>query len=543
MKIKKINILIISLLFPSLLFAQQIKTYQGAYSGIWSSGKATYSYYENTDYERIYSGLFNYKGEHANKVAYTINGQYKNNKKEGQWTSIVNIPLGYMTFGGGYSIKYSNLKSSGSGNYKDGIKVGIWKFDRTVNVTFQGNSSSYIESYNVNFENDKLIGNFNYKSTDLKNNPISVVIGQFDKAGYLNGEWKIKFTKNKREFEDIRRYQHGVLYWRLLRNMSTGEVIEKLDETDFVNDFFKYHYNESTNVSSPENLLEIAKDKYSINDEYKSTIEDDRLEGLISFWNRTSDGGGTEIIYSGNYLFEVEYGSKDKAIFPERIINKDLYEKEKKDRIEKIRKEEERKRIEAEKRKLEEERKKREHEKLMLFLKERNTTVYDCKEKNKQKFVSLKTKVNENLISVVDKSIYKELNIAGNLIFYADTNKVKKVDASNLTSNNTKILTEILEQINNIDFTPLTINNYLVNSKAIIPIKLNSKKRIAVFKLSKLNKLSYKSDEPDNNIKQVIREQYDINNADCQKGKYEVEYSVLVFNGIEIIKIKTISIK
>ena len=86
--------LIISFLFiiALTLNAQTVKTYSGNYdlkcyeaNAIpihLLTGKATYAYYENDDYERIRKGRFSYTGKVSNNgisVNSTISGNYKEN--------------------------------------------------------------------------------------------------------------------------------------------------------------------------------------------------------------------------------------------------------------------------------------------------------------------------------------------------------------------------------------------------------------------------------------------------------------------------------
>ena len=57
------------------------------YSGNFEGGKATYSYYENNEYERIYNGDFEYTGNVEDYVGlvFNISGDFANNLKEGKW--------------------------------------------------------------------------------------------------------------------------------------------------------------------------------------------------------------------------------------------------------------------------------------------------------------------------------------------------------------------------------------------------------------------------------------------------------------------------
>ena len=59
-------------------FSQKLQIYSGAFEG----GKATYQYYENDQYERVYHGDFKYQSE-----GLTVTGKFVNGKKDGIWNS------------------------------------------------------------------------------------------------------------------------------------------------------------------------------------------------------------------------------------------------------------------------------------------------------------------------------------------------------------------------------------------------------------------------------------------------------------------------
>lgn len=98
----KLNILFL-ITFLSLWnvsIAQSLKIYSGKYR----EGTATYSYKDNPDGGRIYEGSFVYTTPY-----HKITGQFKNNKKDGQWI-------------------YKGYKKSLKLSYKDGVLDGMYQF-------------------------------------------------------------------------------------------------------------------------------------------------------------------------------------------------------------------------------------------------------------------------------------------------------------------------------------------------------------------------------------------------------------------------------
>lgn len=155
------------LLIPICIFAQQRKIYKGQYvfpNG--SSGYVEYEYFE-TERGRVFDGSYN----------------------------------------DGYA----------EGNFKNGLKDGIWTFNKTQKRTyFKGKLNGLLEAReyrtaleirNVNvkimYENNRFSGSFS----------IGDYTGQFDSNGYANGEWIAHGTSNYTGVRYIRKqkWEHGYL--------------------------------------------------------------------------------------------------------------------------------------------------------------------------------------------------------------------------------------------------------------------------------------------------------------------------------------------
>ncbi len=238
-----------------------------SFSGNFEDGTATYSYYENDNYERIYNGKFAYS---ASVVKYdglkiNINGSFIENQRDGLWIfSVKNVKspvwellsdmdkaIGQMglqlamQLGASEDkileakeklqnkIVYQTYNSILKGNYIAGKMDGLWTFNETFTgakepiMGYTHNKINKPISTTVSFKDNKLIDNFIFKQ-DEKN----YVLGQFDDNGILTGKWIIKWVSKKGEFENIREYENGFLIKMIERNVSTGDILFRDNKTD-----------------------------------------------------------------------------------------------------------------------------------------------------------------------------------------------------------------------------------------------------------------------------------------------------------------------
>ncbi|MBX7206472.1 MAG: hypothetical protein K1X81_13695 [Bacteroidia bacterium] len=200
---------------------QAIRTYTGNFE----SGNATYQYYENENFERVYCGQFLFKG-----TGVSVNGNYKDNKRDGNWEWII-VGAAYTL----YPEKRVGYKIVISGKYSNGFRQGIWVYEKVEVAT-----NKILMKSTVNFNNDTLIGKYEYYDNNYihpSNSEHNVsVSGQFDSLGFMDNSWTIRYQENKTKWEDLRKYSNGILYWRLKRNLNTGEITEKLDKTGHISE-------------------------------------------------------------------------------------------------------------------------------------------------------------------------------------------------------------------------------------------------------------------------------------------------------------------
>jgi hypothetical protein len=204
------------------LKSQEVKTYKGLYG----SGFAEYGYAENDKFQRVMAGPFKYSdtAEIADRgeCVIQISGNYRDDKKAGPWVA---------------SVKSTDNSSNETvtGMYLNGQKTGFWSHRLTV-------TEMETKSLAATFNRNKFKGVFNYKFSPLvpQSGYKSIEIaGNFDNEGRFDGEWKVNYASaDGGEFEDILRFQHGVLAFRLKREVSSQEM-ERYDKEAFVASFFK----------------------------------------------------------------------------------------------------------------------------------------------------------------------------------------------------------------------------------------------------------------------------------------------------------------
>ncbi len=211
------SLLLIFALFVFTAKSQVLKTYTGSYE----NGTATYQYYENSNYERIYQGSFRYKNGSTSLIV----GQYKNNKKSGTWK---------LTYHGSMPFDYRDLNTEEiTANYKDGKLNGMCT-EKEINIK----TKKIIKKSSANFVNNILVGKYEYYS---KKNSININFST-DSSGRYNGDYYVSYTEGNAKYEDIRKYKNGQLYFRLYRNAHSGEILQRLgsEQPTITNDNYNY---------------------------------------------------------------------------------------------------------------------------------------------------------------------------------------------------------------------------------------------------------------------------------------------------------------
>ena len=131
------------------------------------------------------------------------------------------------------------------GNFSKGKFDGLWSYSNSfllwMNLTNKYTEKEDKEVSTANFKNNNFVGEISYSS----NWPNSLKIdGQFSDEGILDGTWTIESPTKK----SIVKYMNGIAFWQVTQNKETGEKIDSIDETEFVNNLWK-NYNKDASTS------------------------------------------------------------------------------------------------------------------------------------------------------------------------------------------------------------------------------------------------------------------------------------------------------
>ncbi len=206
-----------------LNFTSKAQTLQ-TYNGVFENGKAVYQYYENDKADRIYEGTFSY----ISKI-YTIKGFFKQDKRDGIWKTTALNKV------------YSNemgkiqLNTAVTGKYTLGNMDGLWTFSNATK-TFNKKTKKYNPKAekvvaSANFKDNHFIGKFAYDKTLISKTKSS---GQFDDNGLAEGVWLTTYPKTVEELK----FKNGVLYSKLVKDITTGEKIIYYDSLAFQEQFW-----------------------------------------------------------------------------------------------------------------------------------------------------------------------------------------------------------------------------------------------------------------------------------------------------------------
>jgi len=301
------NLILIILIFFGLKSqGQTTQTYQGVFETRQTKGKATYQYIENSNYERVYVDNFKYV---ADKNTMLITGTYQEGVKDGTWKySVTNFP-----------VTAGIQNATASGNYELGKMDGIWTYSCNNIQKFMNVANNQKVNSKVSFFNGVLTGQFEYSETNTYGNSSLAIKGKFDENGLFDSTWIVKKREKGLNYENIRKYISGILYFNLYRNSGTGEILAKEENTLNLNEFFG-KYNEEENVGTIQGeTYYLEPIKY-----YPSVYSNDlnrELYKSICFWkNNHLEFFGTGIIDPINYQFEVQQGTINTVFYPERKI-------------------------------------------------------------------------------------------------------------------------------------------------------------------------------------------------------------------------------
>jgi hypothetical protein len=265
---------VVLLFFNQAAFGQQLKTYSGNYDlksdkvkifgapPYMLTGSATYSYYDDEDYNRVMKGSFLYNGKFSRNGAIgevNISGNYLDGKKHGTWIVKQKATSPQFTI----NIHYS-------GDYKHGYPNGVWT--TTTNATTKGKKGSV--TWTINFESNVVHGQFKESTSDSS----SSIIGYLDKNGYYTGKANVVDEKYEYQME----FNNGLLVSSITREVQSGKVTDKfkIDSTE-LNYFNQLIIEKDTNIIEeiPYKIIETRNLKIErlLQDPFKNNIRDASL--------------------------------------------------------------------------------------------------------------------------------------------------------------------------------------------------------------------------------------------------------------------------
>lgn len=218
MTIKNILSFIVLSLISQWALSQTLKTFKGTDQG----AEATYQYYENSDYERIFHGTFYYKTTSDNPAVHnsgrvyqsiSITGAFKENKKDGLWEGKEVLKSQAVT------AMYGNasLNTTVKGSYINGLKTGIWTYNKTVAL----NKKIELGNYSFNFHKNVLIGTIT----------INDLNGTLDNQGNFTGSWNLKDEGT----EYIAEFQQNIFVKLIVRTVSNGNILLRYKNANILN--------------------------------------------------------------------------------------------------------------------------------------------------------------------------------------------------------------------------------------------------------------------------------------------------------------------
>ena len=247
----KIKLYLLACLFLNLNSSngQVRKIYEGPFDGVEGvggiytypeKGNAKYQYFENEKLDRIYDGFFIFNG-----VREIIRGEFADNFKNGKWSVSTINKIEKNSNTTDYSVTNLNIL----GTYYKGLLTGEWKYENSILCynKLKKIKSKFIESSIAHFSNGIFVGKIMHVTT-LKTKQTNE--GQFDNNGFKDGIWVYKGGN----IVHTVKYKHGLAYFNLKQNITTGEKLDFFDQSNWVDTFWN-NYNKETGYSIVNNEL------------------------------------------------------------------------------------------------------------------------------------------------------------------------------------------------------------------------------------------------------------------------------------------------
>jgi len=208
---KSIIITLVIICIVTMNYAQTIKNYSGTYSlngTKIANGKAEYSYYLK-DNNEVRQGTFTLTTETSNypTMKIDVGGTYKDNLKNGEWTSKVNIePFG------------SEVQMKLISNYSNGYPDGLWTYTLSAK---ENKKVVATQKLTATFSKGTIIKDFTYTETSNEKN-VSYV-AKFDTSGYFVSE-----VNRVNQVEKSKKFVNGVMITDEFTQAKIEEITKKI---------------------------------------------------------------------------------------------------------------------------------------------------------------------------------------------------------------------------------------------------------------------------------------------------------------------------
>lgn len=200
----------------SVLQAQRLQFYNGNFTVMDTvTGNATYAFYQIDEDSIQLQGEFNflsdlYQEEDVLKVKkVSIKGNFRRGVKRGEWEykqSYYTVTLDRIR-----NLKLEStlngMQLKISGSYVDGKANGVWQTKRIQVVDSRAQGSSV--NSRLNFVDGVANGNFTYEMK-VDGEPLTIS-GSFSKDGFMDGLWKMRYTRDSIIIQEERKYSDGIL--------------------------------------------------------------------------------------------------------------------------------------------------------------------------------------------------------------------------------------------------------------------------------------------------------------------------------------------
>lgn len=379
-----------------------------------SQGTGSYSYYESVDGQRIKHGKFEFRYSY-NIFRYSVNGQYKDNKKEGVW-----LLTEY--------VKNNQELDKFMVTYKDNVLNGAYK-----GVLFDIFSKPAIICSGY-LKDGHYFGEVNIETPGSK----GIIKGSFNESGWAHGKWYIERNSGV-PLKQEREYHEGFLLSVVEYDLASGEknVLFELPKAT---------------ISSIENTLNVSDSTLIISGERYKRIQDTRTYDDIDSRLFPNISGGKSVAE----IFSEIYSPTMKEFIP--LVNgfarmeKDYkwYEaKQEEERIAAEAKMAEDRRIAEEKR--QEEISRREEERRIEAEKQKELkTLYQTALANHYTIAELYTKNNALLKELLKETVINPSSIKKPKIFNAYKMVYEQMDKNDAERiKNVIIIQEIVKQLIN----------------------------------------------------------------------------------------------